>query len=316
MSLAQAAPVEKGRIKVGYRGQGRQPIHLYYEKYGTGPEKVLFVMGFAAPCQAWDFQTKFLANTGQYTAVLYDNRGNGHSDSPFGLYTTSQMAADALDLMDGLGWTDCRVHLVGVSMGGMISLEIADIAPDRILSLTLTSTTARRLLPSWYVVATFAKIIFFYEPHDQLSAAMEMVYPVEWMNKVPEDPALAEQYETNREMITLTFIRHIGQSRLQPLQGSLGQISACLRHNFSDARLRRLKDTGIPILIVTGTHDNMVPAALSYRLNRVLKVAQLEVFEGSGHDIPEEQVHRYNKLLLQHFNKASSHSPPRAEAKL
>ncbi|KAI8061779.1 Alpha/Beta hydrolase protein [Gongronella butleri] len=277
-----------------------------------------FFIGFAAPCQAWDFQTKFLATTGNYTAVLFDNRGNGHSDAPVGLYTTRQMAADALDLMDGLGWVNCRVHIVGISMGGMISMELADMAPDRILSLTLTSTTARRLTPSWYVLSTFAKIILFYQPHDQLAAAMNMVYPTDWLAEAPTDPAHAAEYSTNREMITMTFIRHIGQSRLQPLQGYVGQISACLRHNFSDARLRKLKRSGIPVLVVTGTHDNLIPAALSHHLHRVLDATHLEVFEGSGHDIPEERVDRYNELLLNHLTKATSNPPPaaRVEAKL
>lgn len=63
------------------------------------------------------------------------------------IYSTSQMAQDALDLMDHFGWTE-KVHLVGISMGGMISLEMAHADTKRFQSLTLTSTTARRNLPT------------------------------------------------------------------------------------------------------------------------------------------------------------------------
>lgn len=60
---------------------------------------------------------------------------------------TSQMAADTLELLDHFGWKD-SVHLVGISMGGMISLELADTEPTRFQSVTLTSTTSKRNVPT------------------------------------------------------------------------------------------------------------------------------------------------------------------------
>ena len=50
------------------------------------------------------------------------------------------MAKDAIALINHLKWTQC--HVVGVSMGGMISLEFALLAPERVLSLTLLATHA------------------------------------------------------------------------------------------------------------------------------------------------------------------------------
>jgi pimeloyl-ACP methyl ester carboxylesterase len=73
--------------------------------------------------------------------VIYDNRGCGRSSSPLTFeYTTAQMAKDALELIDYLGWAQC--HVVGISMGGMIALEFALLARGRILSLTLMVTHA------------------------------------------------------------------------------------------------------------------------------------------------------------------------------
>lgn len=57
------------------------------------------------------------------------------------------MAADTLELLDHFGWND-SVHLVGISMGGMISLELTSAEPARFLSVTLTSTTSKRNIPT------------------------------------------------------------------------------------------------------------------------------------------------------------------------
>jgi pimeloyl-ACP methyl ester carboxylesterase len=55
------------------------------------------------------------------------------------------MARDVLELLDYLQWTkDRSINVVGISMGGMISLELAKIIPERLCSMTLISTTSGR----------------------------------------------------------------------------------------------------------------------------------------------------------------------------
>ncbi|CAO0793364.1 unnamed protein product [Mucor circinelloides] len=294
---------EKGHVEVGHSRQSA-PIKLYYEMHGSGPEHVLLVMGLSTPCSAWDHQTKYLAESGDYTVIVFDNRGMGFSDAPIGLYSTSQMAVDALELLDHFQWKS-NVHLVGISMGGMISLEMADAEPTRFQSLTLTSTTARRNLPTWTAISTLSKIALFYrDPKDQLNAAIELVYPSKWLE---QKPLVQTEYETNRELAIHGFIGHIRRSRRQPLHGNLGQTAACLRHYVSDERLINIKSSGLPIMIVTGTFDNLVRPEYSYHMKKILQdAARFELFEGSGHAIPEEQPDRYNSLLVDHFSTSSS----------
>ncbi|KAI9314780.1 Alpha/Beta hydrolase protein [Dichotomocladium elegans] len=293
---------EKGYVDVsGNREPG--PVNLYYEKYGDGPQRVLLVMGLSTPCHAWDLQIKYLTGTGKYTVVIFDNRGMGHSDSPLGLYSTSQMAQDALTLLDHLGWTE-QVHLVGVSMGGMISLEMTDAMPDRFVSLTLTSTTAKRNIPTLTAIVSISKIVLFHRnPADRVNTALELIHPKDWLRKTPENKEMAQKYKTNREMATASFLRHVRKSRLQPLHGNLAQTWACLNHYFSDDRLRKIKASGLPVLVVTGSYDYLVRTEYSYHLNAILE-PRFEVFHGSGHGIPEEQPDRYNALLDDHFTKA------------
>lgn len=78
--------------------------------------------------------------------MIYDNRGAGYSESTPGLYTSHQMATDALQLLNYLNWTE-NIHIVGISMGGMIALELALMDTKRFESLTLTSTHGGRTVP-------------------------------------------------------------------------------------------------------------------------------------------------------------------------
>lgn len=236
-------------------------------------------------------------------------------DAPSGLYSTSQMAAEALILLDALAFFN-KIHLVGISMGGMISLEMVDAAPDRFASLTLTSTTAKRNMPTWAAISSLSKITFFYsDPRDKLNAAMELVYPEAWLVQKPSDADKAGKYSTNREMAIANFIAHTRRSRLQTLRGNIGQTAACLRHSFSDARLAKIKASGLPVMVVTGTWDNLVRPTYSYHLKKQLE-PRFELFEGSGHAIPEEQPERYNRILDEHFTQAAAASASSSTAKL
>lgn len=61
----------------------------------------------------------------KYSCLIFDNRGMGESDKPTIRYSTSEMAKDVLELLDHIGWTSSRqIHLVGISMGGMIAQEL------------------------------------------------------------------------------------------------------------------------------------------------------------------------------------------------
>ena len=84
-------------------------------------------MGLGGMKYAWQRQTKDFGHTqaDKYSCLVYDNRGIGDSDKPRSRYSTSEMAKDAVEVIDHLGWTDKRqLHVIGISMGGMIAQEV------------------------------------------------------------------------------------------------------------------------------------------------------------------------------------------------
>ena len=81
----------KGADK-GYRCFGK----INYEVHGTGPIKLVFIMGLRAPLIAWQRQIRYFGHEhgDRYSMLVFDNRGVGSSDKPLMRYTTSEMALD------------------------------------------------------------------------------------------------------------------------------------------------------------------------------------------------------------------------------
>lgn len=154
----QLNTVTVNSIDIAYRVLGQ----------GEGRPKVLMIMGLGGSNVAWgDNLIRGLVDNG-YEVVIYDNRDTGASTSfddwgqptlwlqllkhslrlPVNApYHLNDMAADAVALMDSIGYS--KAHIVGVSMGGMIAQIVAARYPQRTRSLiSIMSSTMARHLPA------------------------------------------------------------------------------------------------------------------------------------------------------------------------
>ena len=88
------------------------------------------------------------------------------------------MAKDAHALINHLQWKQC--HVVGISMGGMIALELALLAPEKILSLTLLATHAGGLTGQAPIIGVrlMARAIFMRDEKSLVENALSMLYSV------------------------------------------------------------------------------------------------------------------------------------------
>ena len=96
---------------------------------GAGPHKVLVLHGWFGHARAWGPLLDSL-DTERFTYAFMDYRGYGARKDQTGAYTMDEIAADAIHLVDALGWG--RFSVVGHSMGGMAALRVAVEAPQRV----------------------------------------------------------------------------------------------------------------------------------------------------------------------------------------
>lgn len=120
-------------------------MNLAYTVDGPDDAPVL-VLGNSLGTTTAMWEPQLPALTERFRLVRYDHRGHGKSAVPAGPYTLDELGADVLAMLDSLGLR--RVHLGGLSLGGMVAMWLAANAPERVNRLALLCTSAKLGPPS------------------------------------------------------------------------------------------------------------------------------------------------------------------------
>jgi 3-oxoadipate enol-lactonase len=93
-----------------------------------GAPWVVFSNSLMTDLSMWDDQAAALGE--RFQTLRYDQRGHGGTDVPEGKYSFDTLVADVIGLFDALEIE--RAHFVGLSMGGMTAVALAEMHPDRL----------------------------------------------------------------------------------------------------------------------------------------------------------------------------------------
>ncbi|MEZ5829575.1 MAG: alpha/beta fold hydrolase [Dongiaceae bacterium] len=250
-------------------------VELNYELEGKGPETIVLINGLADDLTTWYGQMDDFLGAG-YRVLRFDNRGIGKSARPKGLYTTAMMAADAKALVDHLKITG--FHLVGVSMGGMISQEYALAYQSDLRSLTLCCTYAApgpfcsRMFKLWQDMA----------PVMGVPAVMRDV--TLW--------AFTQDFFLTQEA-TLKEFEAAMAALDQPVEAYLSQLNSIQTHDTRS----RLKTIKAPTLVLAGAEDILIPMNLSRELHSLIPGAEWGTAKG-GHAYMWEYPAAFNQAVL------------------
>jgi len=112
-------------------------VKLYYEETGQGTP-IVFVHEFASDHSGWEPQMREFGK--RHRCIAYSARGYTPSDVPDGEgnYSYQHVMRDCVAVLDALGID--KAHLIGLSMGGYTSLQVALNHPSRVRSMVLAGT--------------------------------------------------------------------------------------------------------------------------------------------------------------------------------
>ncbi|KAI9465325.1 alpha beta-hydrolase [Lactarius psammicola] len=292
-------PVTKSKDQ----GSPLESHSLYFEQHGTGPVKVVFVAGLNVTSNSWAAQVKHFSRLPQYSILVFDNRGVGNSDTPTGPYSTSAMAEDVVVLLDFIGWTERRsVHVVGLSLGGMITQELTYRIPERFISLGLAVTTAGGLpifnIPPWFGLKNMLRVQFIKEQERRTPFVVEMCFNSSWLDaKAENDP----EGRTNREVQIMLYNERASMTRIQKPLGAVSQMWAGFTHHVEAERLAQISKTIPKVLILTGDQDHLVRPSNSAYISKHMPEAEHVVWKDTGHVVSMQHVERFNTLLERVF---------------
>lgn len=252
-------------------------IHLNYllEGPADASETIVLINGLADDLESWDFQVPALIEAG-FRVLRFDNRGIGASSKPEGDYTSALLAADAKALIDSLDLNS--FHLMGVSMGGMISEEYALAYGSDLKSLTLSCTYGRpdafclKMFRFWEDLAKAQGVPFV------MRDVMLWAFTGPYFEANPEDAAAFSEAMESLDM---------------PLAAYLSQLNVIQKHDALD----RLGTLTMPTLVLAGEEDILIPVRLSRLIHEAIPGSSWATVPG-GHACLWESPEPFNTTFI------------------
>ena len=272
---------------------------------------VLLVMGLGMQLTGWPDELVELLLGHGFRVVRFDNRDAGLSDgfdhagvpsialnalrhmlrlpvrSPYAL---KDMAADAVGVLDALGIA--RAHVVGASLGGMISQHLAAAHAGRVASLALIMTTSgSRRLPGPTLVARRALLSQPADRHPEtlISHSISVFTAIGSPAYRPAPAELRRRVEASI-------------ARASRPAGSARRLLAIAADGDRTPLLARIQ---APTQVIHGVVDPLVPVASGRDLVARIAGARGDFIEGMGHDLPQALLERIARGIATNAQRAS-----------
>ncbi len=245
----------------------RAGARIRYEVHGPADASpILLIMGLGLPSSAWHTLPERLAVRNR--VITFDNRGTGQSVAPRGWFRIRDMADDAVQVLDAVGIE--RTNVFGLSMGGMIALELVLRHPQRVQRLVLGATFAgylRSRKPALRATRDLVHGALFRSPRANQRLACLLV---------------SDGYVAKQGAEFGAWLRSTGMT---PISTTTRQMLAVALH----ATESRLGAIATPTLVLTGDQDRLVNPGNSSYLARRIPNARLVELRGAGHCFPLER---------------------------
>ena len=243
-------------------------------------EPLLMIHGLGADTRGWIMQRRALAS--RFRLILVDNRGVGRSGRPPGPYGIETMAADAMAVLDHAGYRSA--HVLGASMGGIISQAVAVRHPERVRSLVLACTACRHhpwridLLRRWAEEA---------EAHGMPEFVRRNL---SWL---VGPRSLKRLWPAMAVLAPLAFN--------VPVEAFVAQIDGIL--DMDDGLREELERVDVPTLVMSGSQDVLTTQGDGEEIASLIPGAELVVLRGGAHLFMVEQASAFNRTITDFYDR-------------
>ena len=252
---------------------------LRYVQVGDGEQAVVLLHGFGGDKDNWLFNLDALAEGRSVYAL--DLPGHGESDKAVADGSVAGLAGTVIRFLDAVGLD--QVDLVGHSMGAAVAMSVAVATPGRVRSLALLAPAGLgQEINTGYLRGFVAA-----QSRRELKPHAEQLFA---------DPAL----------VTRDLLENLLKfKRLDGAQAALTTVLDGFLAGDSQASVlaEPAAALGIPILVVAGSEDQVIPAGHAGTLGGK---AAVHVIDGKGHMIHMEAAGEVNRLLAEHLTGAGS----------
>jgi pyruvate dehydrogenase E2 component (dihydrolipoamide acetyltransferase) len=245
-----------------------------YAKYGDGGKTLLFIHGFGGDLDNWLFNVNTLAEN--HTVYAVDLPGHGRSIKSLTDASLAGLSKFVLEFMDALSIDSA--NLVGHSLGGAIAMKTAITAPKRVKTVTIIGSAG-------------------------LGTEINLDYINGFIGSESrrEIKPFLEELFFDRSLVGRQMIDDILKfKRLDNVTDVLRQLADTVFKGGHQAE--KLGDaaaaSGVPILAIHGTEDQIIPAAHTEALKGK---ASVHVMGDAGHMVQMEKSKETNKLISDHI---------------
>lgn len=228
-------------------------VQLAVRVDGTG-DNVLLLHSLGADHHVWDAVMADLVRS--YRVIAPDARGHGQSGR--GAITLDTQVADIIDVLEALSVP--RVHVAGISMGGVEALALASRYAERVRSLALLDTFA----------------------------ALGAERATQWVRDKVEQLRRTSMQDFGRQYAETTLMPETAAPKRAALAAAVAGMTpedyvAASRACFEADLENVLSTLHVPTLVMIGEHDTRTPLELSQHLADGIPAAQLRRIPAAGH---------------------------------
>lgn len=290
------------------------PLHVEVNGPDDAPVTIIFCHGYALHQDSWHYQRRDLAGTARL--VFWDQRGHGRSGRAAGEpVTVGQTGGDLDAVIRAVTGSRSHVILVGHSMGGMTIMALAGRRPglfgSAVAGVVLVSTTAGGLSgPDGLVPGMPSPLRTFLQRAApallSLAAAERRAPLVERGRKASRELELvATRYlafgDRQASMTVTEFVeRMIREAPVGVIAEFYGALLGCDQRDVLGVLGR------VPVTVITGEQDRLVPPRLGAELAADIPGARLVMVPGAGHALMLERPDAVNDAITALLSEVAS----------